>query len=217
MISCLPGTVLDQPDQRVIEQMSGDWLNFRLDSNFLNALPEFHGGVPSHPYFLSASGHSHCIAFFLNFVDEHSELRGPLRKSKNYFHDSMDERVTDRGVNYIVDCDPNGFFNGDRLIPFAALFTPYGPTREYANPDDSSVHLTLTPLSSVTCNALCFDKSTNPHSIVIFDAERSSEEQSRFWDDDADLDTIRYDEFIDFVAESFAEFTRLLTDSPLNT
>ncbi|WP_146393762.1 hypothetical protein [Planctomycetes bacterium CA13] len=214
MISCIPGTVLDSPDKRIIGRMSSDWPNIDFDSKFLDALPDFHGGVPTHPYFASKSGQIHRIAFFLYFVDEDSDLHGAVRESKNYFHDSMDERVTDRGVDYIVGCDVNGFFDGDRIVPFAALYTPLEPNGNYEDPNDPAAHLTLTPLDTVNCNALCFDTSTEPHSVVVFDAAKSAAEQHRYCDDCVELDEIQYDSFIECAAETFLEFTRMLTDSP---
>jgi len=212
MIECLPNTVIDKPDDCVIKRMASE-LDIQFDSIFLNALPQFHGGEPRNPYFFDAAGVQHRIAFFLQLVDDGSRLAPPLQESIDYFHNKTDARIVDRGIDYIIECDANGFFNGDRLVPFAALFTPDGRLGELLDPRDASKNLWLTPIDGVTCNALCFDNSTDPHSIVVFHAEQSCDERTRYWDDDIELEQIQYNRFTEFVTESFSQFTKMLSDS----
>ncbi|PNY37704.1 hypothetical protein C2E31_06380 [Rhodopirellula baltica] len=179
-------------------------------------LPRFHGGVPENPYFQSKHGNTFRIAFFLTILDEHSKLAPPFRTAKDCY-DKRDARVADWGIENMIGCDANGFFSGHRLVPFASLFTPHRETGVPMHPDDELYFLSFTPLDYVSCNALCFDRSTTPHSVVTYDAEKSSPEQIRYWYGDAEIEEIRYDEFTEPVAASFSEFTNLLCDCPPNS
>lgn len=212
-IECHPESLTDPPDDRMIKHLKGYWYNIAFDEAFLRMLPRFHGGVPLNPYFDSKLGNTFRIAFFLNIVDEHSNLSPPFRESKDPY-DDRDSRVSDRGIEHIIGCDTNGFFSGERLVPFAALYTPHRTSGELMHPDDDKQFLSLTCLDYVSCNAICFDRSTTPQSVVTYDAERSGPEQTRYWDGDTEAGGVRYDEFIEPVADSFLEFTKLLRHRP---
>ena len=210
MIECVQGTVIDAPDYRVLERLRTR-RGIEFDPEFLTHLPAIHGGVPTRQYFRSTLDVQHRLAFFLNFADDDTKLTPPRLTPKDYY--SMDRRTTDRSIEYIIACEVDGFFNGQRIVPFGALFTPHRVTGLPSHPDADDNHVSLTPLDYVSCNAVCFDRSTNPHSIVVFDAERSGDEQER-WHEGTEHAEIQYDLFTEPVADSFAAFAHMLSHSP---
>lgn len=204
---CLPGSVTDLPDFRVLERFERQ-NRVHLDFDYTRLLPSFHGGIPRLSYFKTSAGATRRIGRFLTFLDEHSLLTGPPRPTRDDARE-FDERVYDLGIPYITDCDPNFFFSANRLVPFAVLFTPH-PLRGLIDPDDlkSSLHNCDLPI----LDTVCFDRSTSPNPVIVCDGAvaRDITAECEF-DPNA---TIDYDRFTQPVAGSFAHFIAMLSATP---
>jgi hypothetical protein len=207
MISCEPNTVLPF-EEAIIETLRSKY-QLEFDPDYLAHVAHFHGGVPLKPYF-SFNSSVYRIGWMVALLGYDSSLPGPLQPA-TYYHE-YDTRIEDRSLPSLIDHEIDPFFWGERLMPFAALYT-HGKLPEslrlYSydwNPDDS----------------LCFDRSTTPQSIVYCNADRQVEEYIRN-DEACDKlmqegkepdDEVRYDTFIEKVTDSFTAFCKMLRSAP---
>lgn len=196
MIKCRDDSLLPI-DQRVIDYIvTSAAFGLHLDSDYLAALPDIHGGVPVAPYFTTPSGETREVAWFVSFLDTHSDLPGLFESA--FYYQQNDTRIDDRSIPGILNDEVCPYHGGERIFPFAALVT-HG---------NSPLTLRLYTLDSFPGDSLCFDVSTTPHSVVICNGREASKEVVRW--DEGEIDELNYEDFTERVADSFSDFAKML-------
>lgn len=198
-IDCTPDSDLIF-DQRVADafQSPDGCCNMRYDFDpaYFRLLPSIAGKTPTRPYFTASDGRVHRIGWFVGFADEHTELAGPLQPGIIYYN--FDDRLTERSLPEIINSTALDIFGGgERILPFAALCDEGEPVSLRWQNYDFPIN-----------DCLCFDTSTNPHSIVFCDSLNAADAANE-WEDGA-VDEVRYDSFLTPVARSFAEFVTMM-------
>jgi|GEM_PF-4274944 len=168
-----------------------------FDPLYVEALPNIAGRTPLNPYFSDPAQVPRRIGWFVGFLDEQSILpRVPT--SYQALYRGLDSRIVYRSLPSLIDEEYSIYRTGDRIIPFAALYSENRHPENLQNydrtPDDS----------------LCFDISTSPHTVVICDGKLASKSVWDFEYEDGPEE--EYDLFITPVASSFADFLMLLHD-----
>lgn len=206
MLKCVPNSVLPM-DRRVLESLTRSLgFNLAFGPDYLAALPEIHGGTPEMAYFTTPNGVVRRIGWFVSFLDEESELPGPFQEAFYYFEN--DWRVDDRSIPWVISDEVNPYLDGERIFPFAALYTN----------GEEPLTLRLYSLDSYPDDSLCFDQSTTPQSVVLCYGKQATEEAVR-WDesirwDEGPTEEVNYEAFTEFIAGSFREFVTMLRAKP---
>ena len=199
MLTCHKDTVLPI-DDRVLQSVK-DGYELQLDQAFERLLPDIHGGIPETPYFTTRSGIVRRVGWFITCYDFDSELPGEFQNA--CYYSNHDERVDDRSLWALLGDLTSPFFGGERVFPFAALWSP-----ESGFP--STLH--FYSLDSYPDDALCFDISTAPHSVVLWKGRHATDELMKF--EDGECDEPDYSAFTEQVAGSFSEFVGMLRAEP---
>lgn len=201
MIKCFEQTILPI-DDRAMRRFLNANPHLIFDPQFIEELPNIHGGVPLQPYFRTVTGQSRKISWFVNFLDEQSTLPGPLQPAM--YDRTKDKRIDDRSVVSLMDDVLNIFFSGERFVPFAALACVTG----------DAISLRHYSLDSAPDDSLCLDMSTSPNAVVVYSGQVAAE-QTVQWED-GEIDELDYESIVEFVADSFGQFISLLDSYKIN-
>ena len=175
-----------------------------IDKSYLTFIEKNHGVIPMNGEFTSEKGDLYKIGRFLTLVDETSELTSPTIQSK--FKD-RDARI-DWSIYTLIGEESatyRGFIDGERLLPFAALY--YGAH----HPDEMD-------LSRANIDLLCFFYSFKQEvpTIVVWNGQKALEESFRVeelleFEDLTEEEyycAINYSSFVEPVSESFEAFIK---------
>ena len=108
-----------------------------------------------------------------------------------------------RSIRTLVDQEGPScryLFDGERLVPFAALYAGE------CHPDGMS-------LTQADCDLLCFDNTTCPPAVVLWHAHKAQSEYMACESASVDRE-VNYESFVERVADSFIHFTAMLTTAP---
>ncbi|QDT10512.1 hypothetical protein [Planctomycetes bacterium K23_9] len=191
-------------DQRIVDAVQSPEgccnISHILDPVFARQLPRIAGKTPALPYFTANDGRCFRIGWFVGYADESTELAGPLQPGINC--GKLDGRITEQSLPEIINLTALDLFGGgDRLLPFAALCD-----------DGPPISLRWQNYDFPVNDSLCFDTSTDPHTIVVCDALKAADAANE-WEDGV-VGDIRYDTFIAPVAKAFADFATMLRAHP---
>ena len=207
MIACASDTIAPF-NAAIISTLRTRYL-LDFDPDYEGHAATFHGGTPITPYF-TCNGQERRIGWFVALLDHNCLLPGPLQPAQYY--PEYDTRIEDRSLPSLIDHEIDHFFGAERLIPFAALYTNY----------ESPKSLRLYCYDWFPSDSLCFDRSTNPQSIVYCNADLHVREYMRSQGhlstedgegDGPESDPV-YDNFVVPVASSFRQFCAMLYKSP---
>lgn len=200
MLECIKNTLLPMDERVICHALEHPAFGFTFDSDYRKLLPSIHGGIPKRPFFTMPNGDVRQIGWFVSYLDEESELPEPFESA--FYYQENDTRIDDRSIPAILDDEILPFLDGERILPFAALFDGNEPP----------LTLRLYSLDSLPNDSLCFDQSQTPHSIVVCNAERATDEVLRW--DAGEVEEPDFDSFIDHVADSFLDFVAILRSEP---
>ena len=208
MIECLPER-LTPFDQRVLDRLqSNPHFDFQYPSDYGSVVAELAGRRPKKQYF-TVNGETRRVAWFVSFLDDDSVLPEPFEPACMYTQ--FDARVEDRSLPAITDSECDTFFGCTRLIPFAAI---------YSTDDQDPITLRHYWSDLPMDDSLCFDRTSNPWSVVYCNGEAQTSEFSRIEEEyeeqfsESICEEIlpRYDLFVIPVARSFSDFCQMLRE-----
>ncbi len=183
-LKCELDSLTDCGNEKEIKKLE-KYRKFVFDPSYISALPQIHGGIPVNQYVKIPSGKTIRIGRFLIILNESS-------------WDNVSDRRLERSIQYLTDGEhatARGLSHS--LIPFAALYTDFG-----GHPDNNG-------LSHSDCDLLCFDIRSTPAKIILWRAKDAHEE---CWDG-FDEEFSDYNKFTEIVANTFEEFSHLLSAS----
>src|SRR5262249_49177698 len=142
-------------DMRVVRFLEA-YRGNKLDPAYLRHVQKYHGGTPEKQYFRAEDGNTYRVGRFLTLVDEKSALEPPFRRSWKF--PDRDVRIDWSVLTLIDEEGPScrNLFAGEKLLPFAALYT------SLHHPDKMG-------FTDGDCELLCFfyeSKAQRPRVVV---------------------------------------------------